>query len=66
MASPPLGPVGPLAGLLMGPIVGTMAKDAHYFLIVEFSGTIGKHRKVEFEGIKDTTASIACQIYEKS
>ena len=65
LASPLLGPVGPLAGLLMGPIVGAMAKDAHYFLIVEFSDDIGKHRKVEFEGIKDTIASIARQIYEK-
>jgi len=65
LASPLLGPVGPLAGLLIGPIVGAMAKDAHYFLIVEFSDDIGKHRKVEFEGIKDTIASIARQIYEK-
>ena len=65
LASPLLGPIGPMAGLLMGPIVGIMAKDSHYLLIIEFSDELNRHRKVEFEGTKDTIAGIVRQIYEK-
>ena len=58
--------LGPPAGLLLGPIVGVMAKDAHYFLVIEFSDELGKHRKAEFEGTKDTIDSIARLIYKKT
>ena len=54
------------AGLLLGPIVGVMAKNARYFLVIEFSDELGKHRKAEFEGSKDTIAAIVRLIYEKT
>ena len=65
LASPILGPIGPIAGLLTGSIAGIMTKDAHYFLVIEFLDKFGRHRKVEFESTRGNICDIASQIYKK-